>query len=64
MIKVILFDFDGVPTIEKTGSTTITKYISANECAFINNTKRNSDIPNQMGMNTILFDDENRGFWI
>ena len=28
MIKSILFDFDGVLTIDKTGSTSITKYIS------------------------------------
>ena len=28
MIKAILFDFDGVLTIDKTGSTTITNYIS------------------------------------
>ncbi len=31
MIKAILFDFDGVLTIDKTGSTTITNYIS-NAC--------------------------------
>lgn len=30
MIKVVLFDFDGVLTIDKTGSTTITNYISDN----------------------------------
>lgn len=29
MIKAILFDFDGVLTIDKTGSTTITNYISS-----------------------------------
>lgn len=28
MIKAILFDFDGVLTIDKAGSTTITNYIS------------------------------------
>ncbi len=28
MIKAVLFDFDGVLTIDKTGSTTITNYIS------------------------------------
>ncbi len=31
MIKAVLFDFDGVLTIDKAGSTTITKYIS-NTC--------------------------------
>lgn len=31
MIKAILFDFDGVLTIDKTGSTTITNYLS-NTC--------------------------------
>lgn len=31
MIKAVLFDFDGVLTIDKTGSTTITNYI-ANTC--------------------------------
>ena len=31
MIKAVLFDFDGVLTIDKTGSTTITNYI-ANAC--------------------------------
>lgn len=31
MIKAVLFDFDGVLTIDKTGSTTITNYIS-NTC--------------------------------
>jgi len=30
MIKAVLFDFDGVLTIDKTGSTTITNYISDN----------------------------------
>ncbi|RKD34977.1 HAD-IA family hydrolase [Lacrimispora algidixylanolytica] len=30
MITVILFDFDGVLTIDKTGSESITKYISSN----------------------------------
>lgn len=29
MIKAVLFDFDGVLTIDKTGSTTITNYISS-----------------------------------
>ncbi len=29
MIKAVLFDFDGVLTIDKTGSTSITNYISA-----------------------------------
>lgn len=28
MIKAILFDFDGVLTVDKTGSASITKYIS------------------------------------
>ena len=28
MIKAILFDFDGVLTVDKTGSTSITKYIA------------------------------------
>ena len=31
MIKAVLFDFDGVLTIDKTGSATITNYIS-NTC--------------------------------
>ncbi|MBE7059166.1 MAG: haloacid dehalogenase, partial [Ruminococcaceae bacterium] len=28
MIKAVLFDFDGVLTIDKTGSTSITNYLS------------------------------------
>ena len=32
MIKAVLFDFDGVLTVDKTGSTTITNYI-ANACS-------------------------------
>ena len=131
MIKCILFDFDGVLTIDKTGSTSITNYIAqetgisldvikayyykynkkllmgeithedmwdifcadvgkqipyqvlidsgkdygtifqyvldnmnvtASECIFIDNTAKNFIIPESMGMQTILFDDENRDF--
>lgn len=36
--------------------------VSANECAFINNTEKNLFVPTEMGMKTILFDDENRNF--
>jgi len=139
MIKCILFDFDGVLTIDKTGSTSITNYISrktnisldekmfnyikelkntyyiglvtdnkedrieaildhknykryfdivaisakvhsgkddcrifqyvlddmngaAEECVFIDNTAKNLIVPAEMGMRTLLFDDENRDF--
>ena len=41
MIKAVLFDFDGVLTIDKTGSTTITNYI-ANTCNIpLDNVKTN-----------------------
>jgi len=36
--------------------------VSANECVFIDNTEKNLVIPKQMGMATILFDDENRDY--
>lgn len=36
--------------------------VSANECVFIDNTEKNLVVPKQMGMATILFDDENRDF--
>lgn len=34
--------------------------VNPNECVFIDNTAENLVIPNQMGMKTILFDDEGR----
>jgi putative hydrolase of the HAD superfamily len=34
--------------------------VDATECIFIDNTEKNLIIPSQMGMKTILFDDENR----
>ena len=115
----VLFDFDGVLTIDKTGSTSITNYIAqetkipvdvvktcyykhnkkllmgeithaemwdvfcadvgkdcetifkyvldhmnvaSSECVFIDNTAKNLIVPGNMGMKTILFDDENRDF--
>lgn len=36
--------------------------LSACECVFIDNTERNLVIPKQMGMSTILYDDDNRDF--
>lgn len=36
--------------------------VSADECVFIDNTEKNLVVPKQMGMATILFDDENRDF--
>ena len=36
--------------------------VSANECVFIDNSEKNLEIPRQMGMSTILFNDENRNF--
>jgi len=36
--------------------------VSASECVFIDNTEKNLVVPKQMGMATILFDDENRDF--
>jgi HAD superfamily hydrolase (TIGR01509 family) len=43
--------------------TTIKKLnVSPEECIFIDNTAENLKIPKQMGMSTILFDDENRNF--
>ena len=36
--------------------------VSANECVFIDNTEKNLIIPKQMGMSTILFNDDNRDF--
>lgn len=36
--------------------------VSANECVFIDNTEKNLVVPKQMGMSTILFDDDNRNF--
>jgi len=36
--------------------------IDAAECIFIDNTEKNLVIPKQMGMKTILFNDENRDF--
>ena len=36
--------------------------VSASECLFIDNTEKNLVIPNQMGMSTILYNDDNRDF--
>ena len=36
--------------------------VTASECIFIDNTAKNLIIPKSMGMQTILFDDENRDF--
>lgn len=36
--------------------------VSASECVFIDNTEKNLVVPNQMGMSTILYDDDNRDF--
>ena len=36
--------------------------VSAEECIFIDNTAKNLIVPAQMGMKTILFNDENRNF--
>ena len=36
--------------------------VKASECLFIDNTAKNLIVPEQMGMQTILFDDENRDF--
>lgn len=36
--------------------------VDAAECIFIDNSPKNLLIPGKMGMNTILFDDENRNF--
>ncbi len=36
--------------------------VTASECIFIDNTAKNLIIPESMGMQTILFDDENRDF--
>lgn len=36
--------------------------VRADECVFIDNTEKNLVVPKQMGMETILFDDENRDF--
>lgn len=36
--------------------------VSACECVFIDNTEKNLVVPKQMGMSTILFDDDNRDF--
>lgn len=36
--------------------------VKASECLFIDNTSKNLIVPEQMGMQTILFDDENRDF--
>lgn len=34
--------------------------VEANECVFIDNSQKNLVVPQQLGINTILFDDENR----
>ena len=47
VIKAVLFDFDGVLTIEKTGSAAITEYIA----------KRCGLPAEQMGIRTLLFDE-------
>ncbi len=36
--------------------------VSACECVFIDNTEKNFVVPEQMGMSTILFNDDNRDF--
>ena len=36
--------------------------VSASECVFIDNTEKNLIVPKEMGIKTILFDDENRDF--
>lgn len=36
--------------------------LSACECVFIDNTEKNLVVPKQMGMSTILFDDDNRDY--
>ena len=36
--------------------------VSASECVFIDNTEKNLVVPKQMGMSTILFDDDNRDY--
>ncbi len=36
--------------------------VSAEECIFIDNTAKNLVVPVEMGMRTILFDDESRDF--
>lgn len=38
--------------------------VMPNECIFIDNTEKNLSIPRQMGMHTILFDDENRNMTV
>jgi FMN phosphatase YigB (HAD superfamily) len=55
MIKAVLFDFDGVLTIDVLD-------ISASECLFIDNTEKNLIIPRKMGMATIFYDDDNRDY--
>lgn len=36
--------------------------VTPEECVFIDNTEKNLIIPKQMGMSTLLFDDEKRDF--
>jgi len=36
--------------------------VAAEECVFIDNTAKNLIVPAEMGMRTLLFDDENRDF--
>ena len=36
--------------------------LTASECVFIDNTAKNLVVPEKMGMNTILYDDEKRDF--
>lgn len=36
--------------------------VSASECLFIDNTEKNLVVPKQIGMSTILYDDDNRDF--
>lgn len=36
--------------------------VTAQECVFIDNTEKNLVVPNEMGMGTIMFDDETRDF--
>ncbi len=65
---VDLFDVVSISAKYKSGKenklifeSTISKLdLKASECLFIDNSEKNLIVPNQMGMKTILFDDENR----
>ncbi len=39
-----------------------TLHVNAEECVFIDNTEKNLVVPKQMGMSTILYNDDNRDF--